>query len=76
MLDDYAATWRTVDSTAQISLKPSIKEALNFAKMIGDRENGMQTLVTGSGYLVGPALYLLESHRGSMYDDSLTALTN
>jgi len=55
----YTATWRTVDAIAQISVKPNIKEALGFAKMVGDRENGMQTLVTGSIYLVGATLYLL-----------------
>ncbi|KAF4637067.1 hypothetical protein G7Y89_g1008 [Cudoniella acicularis] len=63
MRDLYAATWRTVDSTAQISLKPSIKEALSLATTIADRENGMRTLVTGSSYLVGAALYLLKSRK-------------
>jgi len=60
MQDIYATAWRTVDSTAQISLKPSVKEALDFAKTVGGRENGMQTLVTGATHLVGAALYLLE----------------
>ncbi len=71
MLHSYAATWSTVDSTAHISLKPNIKEALKFAKMVGDRENGMRTLVTGHNYLVGVALYLLELSGDSMYDGSL-----
>jgi hypothetical protein len=66
MQDMYATTWRTVDLTTQISLKPSIKEALNFAKMVKDRENGMQTLVTSSSYLVKAALYLLKSRKGLM----------
>jgi hypothetical protein len=60
MQDIYAAAWRAVDLTAEISLKPSVKEAMNFAKIVGGQENGMQTLVTGDTHLVGAALYLLE----------------
>lgn len=63
MQDIYAAAWRAVDSNAQICLRSSIEDALNFAKLVGDRENGMRTLVTGDMYLVGTALDLLESQR-------------
>lgn len=33
MQDVYAAAWRTVDTTAQVSLTLSIKEALDLVKL-------------------------------------------
>ena len=41
----------------------SIEGALNLAKKIGDENGGMQTLITGSLYLIGGALRLLEPNR-------------
>lgn len=58
MLKVCAETWKSIDSTAQISLEPTIEGALDLAKRIGG-EQGMQTLVTGSTRLVGPALHFL-----------------
>ncbi|KAL9119551.1 MAG: hypothetical protein Q9187_003896 [Circinaria calcarea] len=68
----YAEIWRTIDPDAEISLERTIEGALNLARRIGDRGNGMQTLVTGSLHLVSGALSLLEpntsdsSHRVSV----------
>ena len=52
--------WKSVDDHATIHIEPTIEEALHLAKKIGDQNNGMQTLITGSLYLVGGALLFLE----------------
>ncbi len=57
---DYAEAWKNIDPNVEISIEPTIEGALNLARRIGHRNNGMQTLVTGSLYLVGGALSLLE----------------
>lgn len=51
---------KNIDAKATISLERTIEGALNLARRIGDRDNGMQTLITGSLHLVGGALCLLE----------------
>jgi len=56
----FAETWKRLDPKAQVSLQPSVYDALELAKRVGDRGNGMQTFVTGSTRLVGPALDMLE----------------
>ena len=50
-----------VDPGVQISIEPTIDQALNLAREIGNAKDGMQTLVTGSLYLVGGALSSIES---------------
>lgn len=61
MQDSFAAAWKSVDPTAQISSESTIKGALNLARAIGDRRSGMQTLITGDTRLVGAALLFLGS---------------
>ncbi|KAL8856796.1 MAG: hypothetical protein Q9178_006633 [Gyalolechia marmorata] len=58
----YIEAYRTIDPDARISIVPTIEGALNLAREIGSRDNGMQTLVTGSLYLLGGALRLLEKN--------------
>lgn len=48
-----------MDPKAHISLQPTIFDALELAKRISDHESGMQTFVTGSTMLIGPALEIL-----------------
>lgn len=55
----YIQAWREYQTDAQVSVEPTVEGALNLAKM-ADRGAGMQTLITGSLYLVGSALRLLE----------------
>ncbi|KAL5315347.1 hypothetical protein ACEPPN_016214 [Leptodophora sp. 'Broadleaf-Isolate-01'] len=57
----YAKTWGNLDPTATVLCKRTIEGALNRARGIGDQNNGMQALVTGSLHLVSGALCLLES---------------
>jgi len=57
---DYARIYRTIGPDTKISVQPTIEQALLQAKEIGDRNGGMQTLITGSLFLVGGALRLLE----------------
>ncbi|KAL8700204.1 MAG: hypothetical protein Q9201_005573 [Fulgogasparrea decipioides] len=45
---DYIEAYRIIDPSVGISVKPTIEGALNLAKDNGRRDNGMQTLVTGS----------------------------
>ncbi len=56
----YAQVWKNMDHRATISRMRTIEEALHRAREIGDQNDGMQTLVTGSLHLVSGALYLLE----------------
>ena len=55
----YIHAWREYQTDAQVSIEPTVEGALNLARM-ADRGAGMQTLITGSLYLVGSALRLLE----------------
>ncbi|OJD26416.1 hypothetical protein ACJ73_02207 [Blastomyces percursus] len=57
----YADFWEGFDRTASISCERTIEEALHRARKIGDENNGMQALLTGSLHLISGALYLLES---------------
>ncbi|RDW81881.1 hypothetical protein BP6252_02993 [Coleophoma cylindrospora] len=57
--ESYAAIWKGIDSQAEISLEPTINDALQSAKTIGTQAGGMQTLITGTSRLVGHALCLL-----------------
>ncbi|KAL8646467.1 MAG: hypothetical protein Q9210_006127 [Variospora velana] len=57
---DYIEAYRSIDPNAHISIESTIEGALNLAREIGSRDNGMQALVTGSLYLIGGALRLLE----------------
>lgn len=55
----YILAWKSMDPRANISIEPTIEDAMDLARRIGDQVNGMQTLVTGSLHLVGNALSLL-----------------
>lgn len=56
----YKAQWQSFDGKADITVVPTITEALALAKNIGYRSNGALTLITGSLRLVGGALSILE----------------
>ena len=58
--EHYAKVWNNIDHKATVSRERTIEGALHRAKEIGDQNDGMQTLVTGSLHLVSGALYLLE----------------
>ena len=55
----YIQAWREYQHSAQISVELSVEGALSLARA-ADCGVGMQTLITGSLYLVGSALRLLE----------------
>jgi folylpolyglutamate synthase/dihydropteroate synthase len=55
----YAKVWKSIDQKATVLRERTIEEALHRAKEIGDQNDGMQTLVTGSLHLVSGALNLL-----------------
>lgn len=56
-------TWRAFDAEnehkSDIWQEPTIQGAIAKAREIGNGSNGMQTLITGSQHLVGPALRIL-----------------
>ncbi|KAF3936553.1 hypothetical protein ABW19_dt0202585 [Dactylella cylindrospora] len=56
----YSEIWEKIDPDAVVVRQNSIEEALDFARDIGDKHNGMETLITGSLHLVGGALSLLK----------------
>ena len=55
----YTDVWSKRHPEAVIFAEEAIEGALNVARKIGEENAGMQTLVTGSLYLVGGALNLL-----------------
>ena len=71
MESEYTKAWKSVDPLVDIVVEPTIEGALNLARKIGDQGNGMQTLVTGSLYLVGGALSILQpNNQGITYRTS------
>ncbi|KAI4229803.1 MAG: hypothetical protein L6R36_000590 [Xanthoria steineri] len=57
---DYIEAYRSIDPDARISIEPTIEGALNLARDTGRGDDHMHALVTGSLYLIGGALRLLE----------------
>jgi folylpolyglutamate synthase len=56
----YAEIWKRAHPDSTIFFEPTIQGALEMARKIGKDHGSMQTLVTGSQHLVGPALSLLQ----------------
>lgn len=68
---EYTQAWRSVDPLVEITVEPTIEGALNLARSIGDRGEGAQILITGSLYLVGGALSILQPNgQGTTYRTS------
>lgn len=59
MQQHYIQAWREYQPDAEVSVELTVEGALSVARAV-DRGAGMHTLVTGSLYLVGSALRLLE----------------
>jgi folylpolyglutamate synthase len=55
----YTSVWKELDPQAITTTAPTIEGAVRLAREIGDREDGIQILVTGSLYMVGGTLSLL-----------------
>ncbi|KAG9233215.1 folylpolyglutamate synthase [Amylocarpus encephaloides] len=56
----YRETWQKVQPDANVIIEDTIEAALKTARKLGSENEGMQTLITGSQYLVGPALSLIK----------------
>ena len=56
---EYVSAWRVFQPSADVSVEPTVEEALSLAKGFNQGQ-GVLALVTGSLYLVGTALRLLE----------------
>ena len=59
MQQEYVTAWRGFQPSAKVSVEPTVEGALSLAKA-SDQGQGILTLITGSLYLVGSALRLLE----------------
>jgi folylpolyglutamate synthase len=57
---DLAATWRDMDSQAEVHVLGTIEEAVALARSIAGDEP-TEVLVTGSLHLVGGCIEILES---------------
>ncbi len=55
----YIQAWREYQPDAEVSVELTVEGALSLARA-ADRGAGMHTLITGSLYLVGSAIRLLE----------------
>lgn len=56
----FHETWEKVQSGTQIWDEPTIQGAIERATQLGDGMEEVQTLITGSQHLVGPALRILK----------------
>jgi folylpolyglutamate synthase len=58
----YVETWKQIHPTTEILVERTIESALEAARRIGKEggDGGMQTLITGSQHLVGPAFALIQ----------------
>lgn len=61
MQERYIAAWKSIFPETETAFESTVEGALNLAKSL-DQGLGTQTLVTGSLYLVGAALRILEPH--------------
>ncbi|KAF4806795.1 Folylpolyglutamate synthase [Colletotrichum siamense] len=57
---EMAETWRRLDPVARVLVVPTIEDSIDFVQNIGGGGSEMNVLVTGSFYLVGGLLSLLE----------------
>jgi hypothetical protein len=57
----FAGIWKGLHPNSKVFFEPTIRGALQKVKEIGKGHGSVQTLVTGSLYLVGGALSFLES---------------
>ena len=57
----YIDTWKNIFPRTQTAFEPTIDGALKLARSF-DQGAGTQNLITGSLYLVGGALRILEPH--------------
>ena len=60
MQQHYVQAWREYQPDADVAVELTVEGAMSLARA-ADRRAGMHTLITGSLYLVGSALRLLES---------------
>ena len=60
MQQHYIKAWREYQPGANVKVELTIEGALSLARA-ADRGAGIHTLITGSLYLIGSALRLLES---------------
>jgi len=58
--DLFLKVWHEVYPESIVAYEPYINGALKRAEKLGDYDCGMQTLITGSQHLVGPALSVLQ----------------
>ena len=59
----FADKWRSLDPTANVTVVPSIEEAINLVRDSStavDKDQTLQAFITGSLHLVGGALAILE----------------
>ncbi|KAK4545541.1 hypothetical protein LTR36_002891 [Oleoguttula mirabilis] len=56
----FRETWQKVQPDTQIWDEPTIQGAIERAKQLGGENGEVQTLITGSQHLVGPALRILK----------------
>jgi len=60
--DVYSAIWKRIQPDTIILFKQTIQGALEIGRKICNEYDGVQSLITGSLYLVGTALGLLQPY--------------
>ncbi|VUC30090.1 unnamed protein product [Clonostachys rosea] len=56
----FEEIWRNIHGTTKVYYEPNVPTALDVARQIGAKSEEVHTLITGSQYLVGAALYTLQ----------------
>jgi hypothetical protein len=68
-LKEYSNVWKNISPASTIFGEFTIEGALNRATIIGKEKDSIQTLITGSQYLVGGVLRLLETDAPEIVDE-------
>jgi folylpolyglutamate synthase len=58
----FAELWTRLDSTAEVTILPSIEDTLEYIEKLQDPSGMVQVFVTGSIHLIGGMLALLEGY--------------
>jgi folylpolyglutamate synthase len=58
----FAEEWMKLDRMAEVTVLPSIEDALEYVKKLQDPSGMVQVFVTGSIHLIGGMLALLEGY--------------
>ena len=64
VLEQYAEIWKSVHAQGNVFIRPTIQQAVELVNAISEQNDAAQVLVTGSLFLVGGVLNILQGNHG------------